>query len=73
MGVTAVWAYQRLVTPRLVTAAHGAGVELIAWTVDEPDRIAELAEMGVDGIVSNDPRLFERPPSAPPVAVSQSR
>ena len=35
-----------------------AGVELIAWTVDDAERIAELAEMGVDGIVSNDPRLF---------------
>ena len=50
-----------LITPKLVAAAEDAGVELIAWTVDDAERIAELAEMGVDGIVSNDPRLFERP------------
>jgi glycerophosphoryl diester phosphodiesterase len=26
------------------------------WTVDEPARISALAEMGVDAIVTNDPR-----------------
>jgi glycerophosphoryl diester phosphodiesterase len=34
-------------------------VELIAWTVDDADRIRDLLDMGVDGICSNDPRLFE--------------
>jgi glycerophosphoryl diester phosphodiesterase len=34
-------------------------VELIAWTVDDADRIHELLDMGVDGICSNDPRLFD--------------
>jgi glycerophosphoryl diester phosphodiesterase len=34
-------------------------VELIAWTVDDADRMRELLDMGVDGICSNDPRLFE--------------
>jgi glycerophosphoryl diester phosphodiesterase len=58
LGVSAVWAYHRLVTPKLVAAAHDAGVELFAWTVDELEEIAEFEEMGVDGIVSNDPRLF---------------
>lgn len=58
MGVYAVWAYHHLITPRLVEAAREADVELMAWTVDDAERIAELTEMGVDGIVSNDPRLF---------------
>jgi glycerophosphoryl diester phosphodiesterase len=58
LGVTSIWAYHRLVTPRLVEATREAGLELMAWTVDEADRIAKLAEMGVQGIVSNDPRLF---------------
>jgi glycerophosphoryl diester phosphodiesterase len=59
LGVDAVWAYHSIITPRLVEAARGAGVELIAWTVDDARRISELLGMGVDGICTNDPRLFE--------------
>ena len=58
LGVAAVWAYDALITPRLLHACHGSGLELIAWTVDERERIAALAELGVDGICSNDPRLL---------------
>jgi glycerophosphoryl diester phosphodiesterase len=59
LGVDAVWAYQAIITPRLVEAARNIGVELIAWTVDDAERMRELLAMGVDGICSNDPRLFE--------------
>jgi glycerophosphoryl diester phosphodiesterase len=57
-GVSAIWAFHRLVTPGLVAAAHSVDVKLFAWTVDDPQRIADLTELGVDGIVSNDPRLL---------------
>ena len=59
LGVQAVWAYHPIITPRLVEAAKKVGIELIAWTVDDAERIRELLDMGVDGICSNDPRLFE--------------
>jgi glycerophosphoryl diester phosphodiesterase len=59
LGVNAVWAYHPIITPRLVESARKIDVELMAWTVDDPDRIRELLNMGVDGICSNDPRLFE--------------
>jgi glycerophosphoryl diester phosphodiesterase len=55
----AVWVYHPLITRRLVSAAHDANAAVIAWTVDEPRRIAELAALGVDGICSNDPRLLD--------------
>ena len=58
LGVDAVWAYHPIITPRLVEAARKVGVELIAWTVDDAERMRELLAMGVDGICSNDPRLF---------------
>lgn len=56
--IDVVMAFHSLVTPRLVAAAHEHGGEVFAWTVDEPGSIARLAELGVDGIVTNDPRLF---------------
>jgi glycerophosphoryl diester phosphodiesterase len=59
LGISAVWAYHPIVTSRLVEAARKIDVELIAWTVDDPDRIRDLLDMGVDGICTNDPRLFE--------------
>jgi glycerophosphoryl diester phosphodiesterase len=58
LDIDAVWSYHQLITPEVVEAAGQAEVELIAWTVDEPERVAELAAMGVDGIVSNDPRIL---------------
>jgi glycerophosphoryl diester phosphodiesterase len=54
----AIMAHWRLATPALVRAVRGAGGELYVWTVDELPRIVELEELGVTGVVSNDPRLF---------------
>ena len=59
LGVDAVWAYHPIITPKAVEVAHEIGVELMAWTVDDAGRMRELLEMGVDGICSNDPRLFQ--------------
>jgi len=59
MGVEAMWVYHPLVSPRLARITRLARVELIAWTVDDPRRMAKLAAAGVDGICSNDPRLFD--------------
>ena len=57
-GVEAMWVYHPLVSPRLARIAKLAGVELIAWTVDDLARMRKLVDAGVDGICSNDPRLF---------------
>ncbi|HET7416654.1 MAG TPA: glycerophosphodiester phosphodiesterase [Solirubrobacterales bacterium] len=59
-GVEAMWVYHPLVTPRLARICDLAGVELIAWTVDDLPRMEQLVAAGVDGICSNDPRLFQR-------------
>lgn len=56
--VEAMWVYHPLVTPRLARICSLAEVELIAWTVDDLPRMRKLAAAGVDGICSNDPRLF---------------
>ena len=54
----AVMAYHRLVTPALVGAIRRAGGQVYAWTVDEPERLQRMAALGVDGVITNDPRLF---------------
>jgi glycerophosphoryl diester phosphodiesterase len=54
-GHAALHPFDRTVTRELVELAHGAGLRLNVWTVDDPGRIEELAEMGVDGIVTNVP------------------
>ena len=56
--VAAMWVYHPLVTPRLARICDLAKVELIAWTVDDLARMRKLVDAGVDGICSNDPRLF---------------
>jgi glycerophosphoryl diester phosphodiesterase len=56
----AVMAHWRLVTPRLVRAIHVAGGELYVWTVDELARLRALEALGVTGVITNDPRLFDQ-------------
>jgi glycerophosphoryl diester phosphodiesterase len=57
-NVFAMWVYHPLISARLARICDLAGVELIAWTVDDEKRMRKLVDLGVDGLVSNDPRLF---------------
>jgi glycerophosphoryl diester phosphodiesterase len=56
----AIMAHWRVVTQPLLHAVRDGGGELYVWTVDDARQIARLTEMGVDGIITNDPRLFSR-------------
>ena len=56
----AIWAFYGVLSPRLIKVVKDTGLQLNVWTVDDPERIASLAAMGVDGICSNDPRLLNR-------------
>jgi glycerophosphoryl diester phosphodiesterase len=58
MGVEAMWVYHPLVSRQLAKITNLAGVELIAWTVDDAARMKRLVNLGVGGLCSNDPRLF---------------
>jgi len=60
LGVSSIWAYHPVITRRLADACHEQDLELIAWTVDDLPRMRTLAAIGVDGICTNDPRLFSR-------------
>lgn len=60
MGLTSMWVYHPIVSRRLANVTRNAGVELIAWTVDEVSHMNRLVEAGATGLCSNDPRLFAK-------------
>jgi len=43
----------RIVTPRLIAAAHRHDVEVHVWTVNAPADMRRLVAMGVDGLVTD--------------------
>ena len=57
-GCEAIMCHQLLVGRRLVRAVHDAGGQLYVWTVDDARRIRAFERLGVDGVITNDPRLF---------------
>lgn len=54
-GMQAIHPHDLLVDQSFVDRAHGAGLGVNVWTVDQPERIRELAALGVDGIITNTP------------------
>ncbi len=53
-----IWAPNHaFLTPALLAEAHGLGIVVIPWTVNDPATIARLVAMGVDGIISDRPDL----------------
>lgn len=47
-----------VVSASVVERCHARGASVLAWTVDEPEVVRVLARRGVDGIITNDPRIF---------------
>ena len=54
----ALMAHRLLVSRHLVDRVHRAGGQLYVWTVDDRQEIEHLEELGVDAVITNDPRLF---------------
>jgi glycerophosphoryl diester phosphodiesterase len=57
-GASAVMLQHRLVTASAVERSHAAGLPVWAWTVDERADYDRVIAAGVDGIITNDPRIF---------------
>ena len=47
--------YHEEVTPKVVHEAHKLGMRIVPFTVNDPDRMRELVQMGVDGIITDRP------------------
>lgn len=47
-----------LATPELVEVAHANGIAVHVWTIDDPDEMRALLDIGVDGIMTDRPRVL---------------
>lgn len=57
-GGASVWSpNQSLVSPASLENAHAAGLAVIPWTVNDPDDMQRLLELGADGIITDRPDL----------------
>ncbi len=43
----------RILAARTLRSAHRAGVPVHVWTIDSPDQIRELLDLGVDGVMTD--------------------
>ena len=57
-GASAATLNAGVVTPASVAVCHGLGVAVYVWTVNEPALVRTLLETGIDGIITDDPRIF---------------
>jgi glycerophosphoryl diester phosphodiesterase len=48
----------KLVTPLLVKQCHDAGIQIIPWTVNDKEEMKKLKALGVDGLITDYPNLF---------------
>jgi glycerophosphoryl diester phosphodiesterase len=55
---TAALLYWEVVSEAAVARCHALGAPVLVWTVDDASLLPWLDELGVDGVITNDPRIF---------------
>jgi len=49
----------KIVTPAFIEKAHSRGLQVHVWTVDDHKEITELLDMGVDGLMTDEPSILK--------------
>ena len=55
---TAAMLHWQVVSKPVVERCHAVGAAVFAWTVPSRDEVRMLDELGVDGVIADDPRIF---------------
>jgi glycerophosphoryl diester phosphodiesterase len=57
---TAAMLHYSVVSPAAVARAQANGAAVFAWTVDDGPLLERMVAAGVDAVITNDPRIFDR-------------
>ncbi len=57
LGVQGVCPHHSIATPALLAELRAAGLGAVVWTVDDPERIAQLVLEGVRAVITNLPAI----------------
>jgi glycerophosphoryl diester phosphodiesterase len=55
---TAALLYWEVLSEAAVARCHALGAPVLVWTVDDAKLLPWLDEIGIDGVITNDPRIF---------------
>ncbi len=58
-GASVATLHHRVVSPALVERCRALGAPVLAWTVNDPAALARVDALGVAGVITDDPRIFE--------------
>jgi len=58
VGASAMTLSRRVVTGAAVERCHELGIAVYVWTVNRGDLVHRLDALGVDGVITDDPRVF---------------
>ncbi len=59
LQVPATFEHITVVDERFVTAAHDHGIAVHVWTIDEPEEMHRLLDLGVDGLMTDRPSVLD--------------
>lgn len=54
-GASGLAIYYKFLSPQVVARYHAMGWKVVTWTVNDPGDIRRVANLGVDGIISDNP------------------
>jgi glycerophosphoryl diester phosphodiesterase len=58
VGARAMTLSRRVVSRRAVERCHEQGIAVFVWTVNRAETVRRLDALGVDGVITDDPRVF---------------
>ena len=56
---SAAMLHWQVVSKAAVDRCHALGAPVLAWTLTSREQVRELDELGVDGVIADDPRIFQ--------------